>query len=713
MSTLRQGRVDSEAPLSIGAGAEFPRESGCLFFSAEEFASSAAPSSELLPSTEALSLIQTPRSLEAIFASGVSGADQQAIDTFMSLAWAAVAWRRTGASRLAEIIKGWKPLLQTQEPMRITGFALENRDLMVGHALLAFAIMADVLRGVFDPVFETALRRALLSQAAQTYADLTDREIFPAYSYEQNHMIIPVCGLGIAAMSLGGGGESVSWGSFARDFLTRSFEVIGQDGWFFEGVGYWNFTMQFPICYALALKQTTGESLFMEAPFKNSGLYLAHMVLPDARFVFDFADWGPRVEPDGTGFQPGYDQPWHSQPTYLPRALVNVLAREQGGGLCRRLLARLPISRSPSALDASLSLLLPESAGCDDRGTEPPVSHYFPDMEVLHWRGGWEDPGATALAFKSGPPAGHHLARLLECDPAWHLELGHAHPDAGSFLLFAHGVFLANDTGYTGKKETADHNSLLVDGIGQHRGGTPWSTFNAKPYREYDQIRMEHVWHGPRVAAATAVFTAAYDDALELTDVRRSLILVDGRFLIVCDTLRSTLEHEYEWRLHTDRAATQAGDRRFVMENGPGRLILETLGSPVAHRVAPTVVETECFSPTRSRPQQRGFHLALTSPRIRDFRFLVAVGIQSSVSSEPTFSARLDPSGRMELSDAQGSCTVWLGGAGSEELDGAYACHLRDAADGTLFAGMLGRSLTAPGLALRSPGGGFESVCRA
>jgi len=670
----------------------------------------------LLPSGPALALLSEPRPFSAIFTSGQPGADQMVLDTAFSLAWVAAAWRATGDEAWREILASWRPLLETHPGFEIPGFGLQNQDLIAGHLLLGFSLMHERLAGRFDPAFETALREAMERQARRTYADLTDRRKYPSFAYEQNHLIIPVCGLGVAAMILDSG-EARERERFARDFLARSFDVLAHDGWFFEGVGYWKFTMQFPLCYAFFLKRWRGESLFHLPLFRESARYLAHNYLPDSRFVFDFADWGPRVEPDGVGFQRGYDRAWHSEPTYMFKSLVELLRRESPGLPWPASLDALPDAPDIHSLDAILRLMLLDETEPAVAAEEPPVSHYFPDMEVLHWRSNWRDPAAAALAFKSGPPAGHHLATLLPKNPGWQLELGHAHPDAGSFLLFAHGVFLANDTGFTGKKESADHNTILVDGVGQHRGGTAWRTFAGKPYSEYDKIRLEHVWHGSKVAAGTAVFAAAYDDALGITDLRRNLVFVDGRFLVVCDTIRSSLYHEYEWRLHGDRPAQESplAPARFVMENAPGRLVVQALaagpGEAIAsHRVAPTVVETECFSETRSRPQQRGFHLALTSPRTRDFRYLVAMGVQASTVGEGSFSVRSESDGRLEFSDEKGRCTIWIGACGCREFDGVYAYHLRDKDGKTLSAGMLGRALVAPGIELRSPTGEIASV---
>lgn len=671
----------------------------------------------LLPSAVSLALLGEPRPVEEIFTSGRPGADQQILDTAFALAWVAAAWRATENDSWATILRTWQPILENHRGFEIPGFGLQNQDLVAGHLLMAFSIIHERLAGRFDPVFLAAVSTALENQARQTYADLTDRKKYPSYAYEQNHLVIPICGLGVAAM-LFETAEAHGWERFARDFLGRSFEVLAHDGWFFEGVSYWKFTLQFPLCYANALRKARGESLFHFPLFREAPRYLAHNILPDARFVFDFADWGFRVEPDGVNFQQGYESPWHTEPTYVPKGMVELLRRESSGSQWPASLDTLPEGPVPDPLDATLQLILmEENVPHPLFAEEAAASHYFPDMEVLHWRSRWGDSADAALAFKSGPPAGHHLGTLLSENPGWQLELGHAHPDAGSFLLFANGVFLANDTGYTGKKESADHNTILVDGIGQHRGGTAWRTFAAKPYSEYDKIRMEHVWHSPVVAASTAVFGAAYDDALGLLDVRRSLVFVAGRFLLVFDTIRSTMEHEYEWRLHGDQPATESRTTpaRFLIENGPGRLIMQALtpgscGGIISHRVAPTIVETECFSETRSRPQQRGFHLALVSPRTRDFEFVVAMGVQPTQADSSRFNARVEADGRFEFSDHQGECTIWLGANGCRDFDGIYAYHLRDTDGETLSAGMLGRTLTVPGLTLRSNHGEVDSV---
>lgn len=628
----------------------------------------------------------------------------------MIIAKVAVAWRITGDEKYHERLRQWMPVLDSYNPPVMKSIGGPH-GLTGGHILLGLSIAYDVVYGQGDDELQSSLREAIIRQGTQTYGDLAR---MPYYAYEQNHLIIPVCGLGVAAMVLVDEyPEAASWGIFSNNLMQRTLDAIAYDGWFFEGFSYWNYTFQFPAAFGAAQQRTVGGDAFQANCFRYAPLYLAHMTLPKPSFVFDFADWGPRTESDGVGFQTGYDWPWHTLPTRVKLIAPSLLLRANGGPQFLRDYLRhvtpqhaemVGIYTIDAIFGMMLQLPVPEqSEPMETAYADYPPYHYFPDMEVAHWRNNWSDPDATALAFKSGPPAGHHFTDLILASPEWRPALGHAHPDAGSFLLFAHGVFLANDTGYTGAKESADHNTILVDGVGQHKGGTPWQTFTAKPYEEYNKIHMTDVWTGPSVVAATAVFPAAYDDAMKLIKMERRLLMLDGRFLVILDQMDAELPHEYEWRLHTDREPASEKDGRYVMTNHPGRLVIQSLQSNAKANTAPTIVETS-VNTKYERPQQRGFHLALTSPRQKSFEFLTAFCILSSQEDPDLFQATKGSGCQVHLKDDERTCTIWMDG--DDALEGAYAYCIRDNEGNLIAAGLRGSSLRNEdiSLALDQPG---------
>lgn len=656
------------------------------------------------PATLARYLV--PLDSEAMTSSPMAfGENDRSAGNALSLAQIAVCYRITKKQEYLSRLRAWKPALEAFQPVAFPTTS-SNNSLTAGHLLMGLSIAYDVIEGQGEKEFESALRAALIRQGMQTYKDLQE---VPFYPFEQNHLSIPVAGLGLAAMTLADQiPDAAAWGVAATNILDIGLEALGKDGWFFEGVGYWQYTMQFPTPYAVALKRTVGQNRLDRPVFKDSTAYLAHMFLPGGTYAFDFADWGPRTNPDGTA-QPGYDQPWHSLPTRLFAGTAILIYSETKDPFLKDFIdwigPRSPASRSDAIFGLVTGTTIPDApVPMKSSYQDYRPYHYFSDCEVIHWRNNWSDPNATAIAFKSGPPAGHGLTALLPQYPEWRPALGHAHPDAGSFLLFSKGFFLTNDTGYVGKKETADHNCLLVDGQGQDRSGTAWSTFEAKPYSEYNKIRMEDVWLGSRVAAGTAVLEAAYADSLRIEKMRRNLILIDGRFMVVRDTIDSKLPHEYEWRLHSDREAKAIRPGRYVMQNGAGQLIVQSLLPIASETVSPTIVETEIYRKGVSRPQQRGFHISVKSPQSNHFKFLTVFGIQSSNEKEEVFEVKNLERGGISFSDSTAKCIVWL--EGDRNLSGKFGYALRLDGKELSSIGLFGTKLQGDNfqLSLKRPG---------
>lgn len=586
---------------------------------------------------------------------------------FVSLARIACAWRVGNAEEHLALLMSWRETLEKCAPVAFTGkLGKTNEDLRAGHALLAQAVMYDVLKDVVPGELERALRTVLERQAAQTYNDLITADSYP---YEQNHFSIPVAGLLTAACALADeNADAVKWGIWSRNALRCGFDAQPEDGWFFEGASYWSFTTQFTVSAAYALCQATGENWFDQTPLRDAGLYLAHIHTPGSRFVFDFADCGPRADANSKTGQKGYNAPWHTIATDPNFSSAFLLARQQDNAFLRDWLNEaVPIHglwRSDAMFRLMLAPEISEKSTPMPHRASPPPWHYFNDVGVVHWRERWDDPNATAIAFKSGPPAGHRYAATQPTRPEWRSSLGHAHPDAGSFILFSKGVFLANDTGYVGIKETADHNSILVDGIGQHKGGTTWGTFREKPQGEYNKIRMENVKLAPDFASATAVFEAAYDDALQVKKMHRHLLLVKGRFLVILDRMESKKKHSYQWRLHTDRQMASLGNGRFLMENGPAKLVVQNLNTGLTNKIAPTIVELSLTPKKTPQKFQRGFHLELASPASEKMEFLTTFCIQSAEENPDVFQAvRIDEK-TLELRDDGGVCRVMIGDDG-------------------------------------------------
>jgi hypothetical protein len=242
--------------------------------------------------------------------------------------------------------------------------------------------------------------------------------------------------------------------------------------------------------------------------------------------------------------------------------------------------------------------------------------HHFEDHGVVYWRSDWTR-GATAFAFKCGPPEGHRaLARLKEF-PDWHLSSGHAHPDANSFIIYARGKYLTGDSGYAGVPLTAHHNSVLVDGRGQAKEGAGHDAFDGVPYERLDRIRVVEARLGARGVLIRGDAAAAYDPALGLARFERRFEF-DGRDeFVVTDELESAAPRTFTALVHADDTISQEGADSFSIDASGARLDIG-VESPAGARTA--VEENVLTAPgppgsvDKGERQVRGQRLAVSTP---------------------------------------------------------------------------------------------------
>lgn len=520
---------------------------------------------------------------------------------------AAFLWRLTGEDRFRVALRSYFPLLPRLVALPVRLHRGPNaQDLDAGHTLRALAFAYDWLRGGDWPEAQVReLGHALAVQARVVYEEL--RDVYPAFAYDQNHGSIPVSGLGLAGWAMyGDEPEAPAWAGWARNYLDRTAEVLGGDGFYYEGGSYYTYGFPCVALHAVVLKRLSGEDWTGRAVFRDLEQFVAHLTLPGRRFIFDFGDWGPRKG------QAGYEQPWHTRTSAMTTWPLVALS-ESGATTAARdaVIAWLPANWEPFYALWRGSRRIASSA----RDLDPaivPAHRHFPSHDALFWRSSWNDPEATAALFKCGPPLGHHAAPLVARYPEWRSNAGHVHPDAGQFLLWTRGRFVAGDTGYTAKKYTREHNSLLVEGQGQLRDGR-YHAFRDVDYARLDQLRLTNVWSTAEAMAATAVLEAGYDPALGVRRLRRHLLLVAGKWVLICDEMTAEAPRALSFLWHTDCELTAAGSARWLLRNGPAAALLVALDAPAAAPAGPAMVEAYTGVPDHGEPLQRGWRLELKS----------------------------------------------------------------------------------------------------
>src|SRR5690606_11417288 len=139
--------------------------------------------------------------------------------------------------------------------------------LAAGHLLYGFGWGYDLLYHDLT-VAEKAKYKAKMIKQARILYDFFKPKKGKMYTYSQNHTSIPVGGLAITAYALLGdedkavADEAQEWADFSRAIFDRVIATYSADGYFYESMEYWIFSMPWLVHYMDAHYKATGEDLY-------------------------------------------------------------------------------------------------------------------------------------------------------------------------------------------------------------------------------------------------------------------------------------------------------------------------------------------------------------------------------------------------------------------------------------------------------------------
>src|SRR5258706_4233115 len=440
------------------------------------------------------------------------------------------------------------------EPWGYT-YNLPNVDLAAAHLLYAIGWSYDLLYHDLTEAERQRIRSSLERHADLVYDHFASKKTL---SFTQNHDFITGAGLGVAALALFGESPNApKWAALARAHEHRAGQLLSPDGHYYEGFEYWTFSAPWLVHFLDAWEHSTGESLWDRDVFRNWKLYLAHALLPDGQSVFDFGDiWEgaltraktgaeyPRVYPGGT-LQSNFNVMYRVAAHFKDPEAQAVAERYASFGHSNLEEFWTLLWRDPSLKPAPMEAL--------------PLAHHFEDSGVVYMGSSWTAT-ATAIAFKAGPPEGHRTAALLPGIPEWRLDSGHAHPDAGSFIVWAHGRYLTGDTGYAGLPSARNHSTLTFGAAGQGIE-TQHDVWRSIDYGALDGIRIREAEIRGGRARIIADLAAAYPKAAGVTAFTRTFVWDGGSRITVTDAISLDAPKTADWHLQSDTPFEGAGTR--------------------------------------------------------------------------------------------------------------------------------------------------------
>ncbi|MBP6822005.1 MAG: DUF4962 domain-containing protein [Acidobacteria bacterium] len=545
----------------------------------------------------------------------------------IGIAEAALVYKIEGDKKYLDAAKKY---MEAATSYDVWGYAYNkpNVDLAAGHLLYGMGWGYDLLYNDLTETERTRYRDKLAKQARLLF-DYYKPKPGRTYSYSQNHVFIPMAGLGVTAYALYDEvADAPEWAKLARAIYDRVLATYSPDGYYYEGFEYWIFSTPWLVHYLDAHAHATGEDLYDQPGFRLMHKYVAHSMMPGGKYVFDFGDvYEGSITRAGKGDEYQRANPggqFHSNYNLLYRFAARFKNSEAQG------VAEWMKGLNHYSAENYWSLLWYDDKLTATPIRQQPASHYFPDHEVVFYRTDWT-PAATAFAFKCGPPEGHHAAKQLKEFADWHLSSGHAHPDAGSFIISAGGQTLTGDSGYAGVPMTAHHNTLLVDGKGQANEGKGHDAFNEFPYHQLDRVRIAKVKLAKNQVYIRGEADTTYQPKLGLTRFTRHFSFRPTTGFELKDELAANQASIFTTLLHADEKLEAVGKNRFLIRT-PSASLEATIIEPTdfTAQIEPNILTApgKPGSVDKGDRQQRGERLAVSNAKPSTFaQFLMKLKI--------------------------------------------------------------------------------------
>jgi len=456
-----------------------------------------------------------------------------------------LAYQMTGTKAYALKLK--EALLHYGELTRWAGDANRtppwHSELNTARFCFGYAVGYDCIRDILSDAVRASIVESMIRLGIlPTLNDwvLGGDRIHALDSMGHNWWSVCVSMAGLAALSLQGDDpqaenwvQEVSqalpeWFHYQGNILQNKSPNFDRRGAFYESVNYANYALSEYLLFRLACTNVQGALCIPEIPLlETAGDFFVHTSYPtdDSMLSVNFGD--SSLHASGT--------------RTLRLLLANGYENES---------YQWYLTRTDPEPDDPIALLYDETQSMPQPPSDLPKSVLCPDIGWGVLRSSWND-NATLLAVKSG------------------FTWNHAHPDAGSFLLFHGGKPLIIDSGncsysrpeYSNYyRQSKAHNVVLIDGEAQNpeacSRGDRGVTVPGRLHHLLDSAGLKYV-----LADATG------PTSWKFSRNYRHLLWIDEVILII-DDIRTHEPGQLEWLLHYEGTAEQNGSVLALSSEG-------------------------------------------------------------------------------------------------------------------------------------------------
>ncbi|MEI7436168.1 MAG: heparinase II/III family protein [bacterium] len=441
---------------------------------------------------------------------------------------------------------------------------LVNKGRQLGDRIAGLALIYDWLYHSLDADRRAAILAVLDLDARADYEKLAKFEIYEASTYVWNIAMHLFANCATAGFAIYGDCPNVApWLRYVGERCRSITAALGPDGVSPEGICYGGFFNEYYL-----------RTIDLVRDLLNMDFYAGNAYLRNMPFIYLYSMLPERHIKSEVHLNYGDAVPWNwfGPDNYL-RRVAGIYRNPQAqwaadiqekAGVCGTGGAFLNLAW----YDHTVKPVAPEKL---------PTLHHFEDKGLVIMRSGW-DGDESAFVFRCGPHAGQHaLQNYRQC-----IGGGHMIPDAGSFMLFAHGDWQIRDSGYA-HKFTAYRNTVLVNGIGQTGEGGIWfECVNLR--REQRGPRILRVESGKAYDLVTGDATAAYEPQAGLKRFWRHVVYLRPDIWVLIDELSAASNSVFDLHFHSfgqefqaDRPFKCDGPQNWINGGDKGRLRVTSL----------------------------------------------------------------------------------------------------------------------------------------
>lgn len=466
----------------------------------------------------------------------------------------AMAWLMTQDTKYLDGARAWA-LASCSYPTWGLG-SIDGMDLAAGHQLMGLGLVYDWCYDGLGDEARATIRNTLIKRAGHMCEAAAIGQAWWGRSYMQNHLWVNAAGMSVAGLALYDEvPEASAWVGLPLEKFKTTMAALGSDGASHEGVGYWEYGVEYMLKFMWLARDLLGVDMFDNDWWRNTSKYGQYLTLPRQAWttgncIVDLADC-PRSN-------------W-----YGPDYMLRLLAHQYQDPHAQWLADEENVAKIAAGGAPWLNLLWYDPAIKPQGPTDLPTLRHFEDMGIVSARSDWSG-NESLLVFKCGPFIGHKAVREFSYDPGG----GHIHPDANHFLLFGDGEWLIKDDGYA-NKWTGQHNTLLVNGKGQV-GEARWFSGSQMLGRK-NQPTILKATSQPDMDYLVGDATAAYPAQAGLKRFRRHLLFIKPSLLLVLDDIVLDQPRPLELRFHPEQQQSVSEGNAFVCAGPKAALRIEPL----------------------------------------------------------------------------------------------------------------------------------------